>query len=127
MSEDNLDGDDGGSDDGREYRRAKQEDELKRRWISSMLAMADREVDAGVVDPDDDFYYKSLYVLHESSKDLRHVRKKREICIYAIAKTGLAKMPSLKWASINCYCRIEDVRYNVIVDGIAVESFSFSL
>src|SRR5512133_1357175 len=99
MSEDNLDGDDGGSDDGREYRRAKQEDELKRRWISSMLAMADREVDAGVVDPDDDIYYKSLYVLHESSKDLRHVRKEREICIYAIAKTSLAKMPSLKWAS----------------------------
>uniref|UniRef100_A0A0E0BKW1 Uncharacterized protein n=1 Tax=Oryza glumipatula TaxID=40148 RepID=A0A0E0BKW1_9ORYZ len=121
MSEDNLDGDDGGSDDGREYRRAKQEDELRRRWISSMLAMAGREVDAGVVDPDDDFYYKSLYVLHESSRDLRHVRRRKgEICIYVIAKTGFDKMPLLN-------AIIDGVRYNVIVDGIALRSSSSSL
>jgi hypothetical protein len=74
-SEANLDGDDGGGDAGREYRRAKREDELKRRWISSVLAMAGREVDAGVVDPADDFYYRSVYPLHDSSRDLRHVSK----------------------------------------------------
>uniref|UniRef100_A0A0E0MGW3 DUF6598 domain-containing protein n=1 Tax=Oryza punctata TaxID=4537 RepID=A0A0E0MGW3_ORYPU len=77
VSKANLDGDDddGGGDEGREYRRAKRENVLKRRWISSVLAMAGREVDAGVVDPADGFYYKSVYVLHESSRDLRHVRK----------------------------------------------------
>lgn len=31
----------------------------------------------------------------------------------------------LKWVSINCYCRIEGVRYNVIMDGIIIESSSF--
>uniref|UniRef100_A0A0E0I8U0 DUF6598 domain-containing protein n=1 Tax=Oryza nivara TaxID=4536 RepID=A0A0E0I8U0_ORYNI len=74
-SEANLDGDDGGGDAGREYRRAKREDELKRRWISSVLAMAGREVDAGVVDPADGFYYRSVYPLHDSYRDLRHVSK----------------------------------------------------
>ncbi|KAF0894827.1 hypothetical protein E2562_003711 [Oryza meyeriana var. granulata] len=73
MSKANLDDGGGGDDAGRDYRRAKREDELKRRWISSILAMAGREVDAGVVDPADNFYYKSVYVLHESSRDLRHV------------------------------------------------------
>jgi hypothetical protein len=77
-SEANLDVDDGGGDNDeeeREYQRAKREDELKRRWISSVLAMAGREVDAGVVDPASVYYYKSAEVLYESSRDLRHVRK----------------------------------------------------
>ncbi|EAY81525.1 hypothetical protein OsI_36696 [Oryza sativa Indica Group] len=77
-SEANLDVDDGGGDNDeeeREYQRAKREDELKRRWISSVLAMAGREVDAGVVDPSSVYYYKRAEVLYESSRDLRHVRK----------------------------------------------------
>uniref|UniRef100_A0A0E0F7F3 DUF6598 domain-containing protein n=1 Tax=Oryza meridionalis TaxID=40149 RepID=A0A0E0F7F3_9ORYZ len=77
-SEANLDVDDGGGDNDeeeREYQRAKREDELKRRWISSVLAMAGREVDAGVVDPASVYYYKSAEDLYESSRDLRHVRK----------------------------------------------------
>uniref|UniRef100_A0A0D9XTU2 DUF6598 domain-containing protein n=1 Tax=Leersia perrieri TaxID=77586 RepID=A0A0D9XTU2_9ORYZ len=73
ISKSNIDGDDGGGDAGRDYRRAEREEELKRRWIFSVLAMAGREVDAGVVDPDNKYYYKSSYVFKESSRDLRHI------------------------------------------------------